>query len=288
MAKFFPTNHTILRVTGQKSANFLHGQLTNDIAGLTTGSGNYNLLLTNKGKVRADLFVIRGDSFCDLIVPKNFVPVVREHLEKLAPLSRCELSDRPGKKIFHVLGDMPDGKDLNLGATRTDGTLFLFRTDRLDTMGFDVIADENNVKDFEDWAQKNSIRFMDETQTELIRIKKGIARVGQDVTEDNLPQEARLERALNFTKGCYLGQEIIARLHYKGHVNKILVRLVCAAKTVAAGDIIFDSEKQQKGIVTSVATDENLKTHALGYVPYKLNEAGLEFWVGGEKAVIAS
>src|SRR5262249_39272971 len=118
----------------------------------------------------------------------------------------------------------------------------------------------------------------------ILRVEQGIAKLGVDATEANLPQEARLSRALHFDKGCYLGQEIIARLHFKGHVNKILAGLkIENALPPQQGAPIFEGEKEA-GKITSVIFSPKLNVWlALGYVPYASNEVGQEFSVGENK-----
>lgn len=294
MQNYFVTEQVIIRVTGEKSATFLHGQLTNDIKGLSPGQGNYNLLLTNKGKVRADLHVICAEGYCDLLVSANFVPVVMEHLKKLAPLSRCELKELTDKKTFHILAEIEEWKALELGAScpvNLSGKDFLvFRTNRLGVFGVDVIFDAPDESCFKKFLEEKSIRQIADEEVEKIRIKNGVPKVGVDVTEDNLPQEGRLEKALNFEKGCYLGQEVVARLKYRGHVNRILCRFEAEdsdESDFAAGHEITDQEQKKLGIITSWAFDEeSCQAYLLGYLPYKTLESGQLHFLADQKSLL--
>lgn len=287
MQNYFVTEQVLIRVAGEKSATFLHGQLTNDIKGLAHGQGNYNLLLTNKGKVRADLHVIHAEGHCDLLVPANFVPMVMEHLKKLAPLSRCELKELTDKKIFHVLAELEEWKTLETSSSRSiklgEKDFLIFRTDRLGVFGVDVIVDTPDESRFKKIMEEKSISQIADEEVEKIRIKNGIPKVGVDVTEENLPQEGRLERVLNFEKGCYLGQEVVARLKYRGHVNRILCRFEAEdsdGSNFAAGQEITDQDQKKIGIITSYIFDKQAnQAHLLGYLPYKTVEAGgVHFW----------
>ena len=195
---YFQTDLVPLVFKGEKACSLLNGQLTNDIKNLKTGETNYNLLLTIKGKVVADMHVLRNEDDFEVWVPRIFVEKVLDHFKRLAPLSKVEIIRPPG-----------DGKNPPRSPFSKGGCL------------------------------------------ESERIENGIPKVGVDVTEENLPQEGKLDHALSFTKGCYLGQEIIARLHYKGHVNKILELLVIEGKEVPEPGTLIMKDEQIVGKVTS-------------------------------------
>lgn len=291
MNQFYLTDQILIRVHGEKSVPFLHGQLSNTIKGLKAGHGNYNLLLNTKGKVQADLHVIRGEGFCDLLIAKNLAPVVVEHLKKLAPLSRCELSEQTQIKTFHVLGIIGEWRDLETGATQVLNNfttpVLVFRSDRLGTLGIDVLAPTETESVLKDFFKANAIHEISDQEAEAIRIQNGVPKVGVDVTDENLPQEGCLDHALNYEKGCYLGQEIIARLHYKGHVNKILARLVADGQMILAGDFICAADGKQKGVVTSSYwNEETRQCFLLGFVPYKEQAKSTGFLIKNMKVTI--
>ena len=230
-------SHSVFLVRGEKAAPFLHGQLTNDIKSLGVGSGNYNLLLNQKGKVRADLFVYRIDEGFYLIIPKQFSEIVASHLQKLAPLSKVEIKE-------------------------------------VETHGY------------ESPQCHASLRQVSFNLDKITRVEEGVALVGHDVTEENFPQEGRLDSALSFTKGCYLGQEIIARLHYRGHVNKILSRLMAEddlKEIVPEGEPIFLESQVVGKITSSVYSPQFKKNILLGYVPYSQKDFNGFFEVGNSK-----
>ena len=264
LKSYFPLNTHLIRITGAKAAAFLHGQLTNSITDLPVGLSNYNLLLTQKGKVLADLFVVNRGEFFDLIVNDFGFETVLAHLQKLAPLSRCTVAETTDVAL-HFLGEM----SFDFPA---------FRTDRFGILGFDVLVPEDAVEEFTKKRALENFQELTSEEIELKRIQNGVAQVGVDATVDNLPQEARLDRALHFKKGCYLGQETIARLHFRGHVNKVLTAFSCDA-VIAAGNEITDSQGAVVGKVTSAARapSQNL-TYALGYAPAKAVAAGEDFF----------
>ncbi|MDO8520349.1 MAG: hypothetical protein Q7T11_09365 [Deltaproteobacteria bacterium] len=207
----------IFKVTGEKAAKFLNGQLTNDIAAIAPGQSQYNLLLTVKGKIVSDLTVYRVDNDFYLSIPSPYAEAVVAHLKKLAPLSRVQITETHEKVIPQEL-KLPEN----------------------------------------------------------LRIEQGIPKMGVDFTQDNLPQEVGLEkRAVSFTKGCFLGQEIVARLQYRGHVNKILVRLEIDAPAAPPPGTALLEEGKEVGKITSSAG-----RLALGYVPYG-SKTGKEWPLAG-------
>lgn len=267
---YLKTDLKILRVTGEKAALFLHGQLSNSIKDLPPGCGNFNLLLNVKGKVQAACHVLnRGDRF-DLIATPDSMTKLGEQLVKLATLSRCQLCPAP-ETVFHLLNAVPNGwprPELRQILPLTEGAA-VFRSDRLGQEGYDIIADASATGLVEKWAAQGFVTLT-EDEAERLRIKNGVPRIGVDVTDTHLPQEALLDHALHFNKGCYLGQEVIARLHYKGHVNKILAHFRAQGGPFNGTSAIKNAEGAELGPVTSRAYDPDQKTtHLLGYVPAK-------------------
>ncbi|OGQ17216.1 MAG: hypothetical protein A3B70_01335 [Deltaproteobacteria bacterium RIFCSPHIGHO2_02_FULL_40_11] len=115
-------------------------------------------------------------------------------------------------------------------------------------------------------AVKEKISF---TEKEELRIQMGVPKYGIDLTEENLPQEANLEDALNFQKGCYIGQEVIARLHNLGHVNKKLCVFQIEGNEIPPKDTKIFLDTSEVGWITSACLSEDQKIVALGYVKYQ-------------------
>lgn len=124
---------------------------------------------------------------------------------------------------------------------------------------------------------------------ELRRIEAGIPRYGVDVSEDNFPFEANLDSAISYTKGCYIGQEVVARAHARGHANKRLVGLcVDASEPLAPGTAIDAVSRPAAGIVTSSARSPSLGVIALAYLHRSVWDAGSEVRIGDRPAVVAT
>ena len=108
---------------------------------------------------------------------------------------------------------------------------------------------------------------------ETVRVEQGLPRYGAEITDGNLPQETgQTERAISFDKGCYTGQEVVARLHYRGHVNRVLrgLRPARADATWFAPALDLNFEGRSAGAVSTVVTSPRLGTIGLGYVRTKV------------------
>lgn len=264
--------------TGEKTASFLHGQLTNHIKGLKDKEGNYNLLLTTRGKIVGDLSIYRAEDSYYLVVDKNQTEKIMEPLKKLAPLSRVTLTDEAEKYIIIHVSPSPHPSPLEgEGGRRVpdprpgEGA---FASSRLSLPGWDVFVPFDKKSAFISDLERKGLVRIDSDLHEVLRIEQGIAKYGIDFDENNLPQEARLERALHFDKGCYLGQEIVARLQYRGHVNKVLVGLkIEGVKIPPPGTKIYEEEKEV-GKITSCLWSPKLNAPlALGYLPYSTDRS---------------
>lgn len=275
---YFKPDLCRIEVVGEKAGQLLHGQFTNTLKEIPVGTGNFNLLLNTKGKVQASFYVSRRRIDCyDLWIEKAFTTCVTEQLSKMVPLSRVTLKTNDDS-IFHMLEDTES--ENATGQRLFEGEpLYFFRTDRLGIPGVDVALPQKVAENFESRLKEIGYVLLPDPVREIIRVENGITQAGVDYDGDKLPQEVRLDKGLHFEKGCYLGQEIIARLHYKGHVNKLIAGL-CVSADVKVGAVLWDGDKEFSKI-TSVVDSPKFKSRlALAFVPYKRNSVGEVFKIG--------
>jgi folate-binding protein YgfZ len=231
-----------LLLTGGEAADYLQGQVTNDVAALEPGSGCYAALLNHKGKMLTDMRVLRrGDSLWIDTEP-GALPVLARNASMYSIGRDVRNQDVSADyAILSLIG--PDARErLEIAPPTTEHASVEGRhglyvaTD----LGVDVIcaaADADAVRD------ALGVEPVDEEAAECLRIESGRPRFLFDVGTDTIPQEAGLnDRAVSFTKGCYVGQETVARLHYKGKPNRHL-RGLRLAEPVAAGDEILLGER---------------------------------------------
>ena len=207
---------------GGEAAEFLQGQVTNDVEGLAPGEGCYAALLTHKGKLRADMRALRSEDWIwlDGDAPGR-APLL--HTLETYSLGRDvtfqDLSDE--RSILSLVGpaarECLDAAPPEREHAFVEGDHGLYvATD----LGVDVICD---AADAEGVREALGVEQVGAEAAECLRIEAGRPRLGLDMDGDTIPQEAGLnERAVSFTKGCYVGQETVARLHYKGKPNRHL------------------------------------------------------------------
>jgi tRNA-modifying protein YgfZ len=205
------SNRGRLLLTGSDVADFLQGQVSNDVEALEPGQGCYATLLTAKGKIRCDMRILRGDDWFLLDCEPQALPVL-EHMVRVYSIGRDVQSRPDGRGLWSVLGpaarealDNPPPAEEH---AHTEGELGLYVATN---QGVDVIGERPDLPEAPlDVA-------------ECLRIEAGRPRLGFELGDDVIPQEAALnERAISFTKGCYVGQETVARLYYKGKPNRHL------------------------------------------------------------------
>jgi folate-binding protein YgfZ len=284
-----------LCVTGTDRVRFLHGQVTNDIKRLQTGEGCYAALVNAKGRMESDLNV-----YClvdELLL--DFEPGLAENvlhrLEKyivaddvqaidVGPLyGLLSVQGPQAGAVIAASGVFPDCPEVKYNLKKsTDpnlGELYLMNLPRLETSGFDLFlpADALGMVAEKLTAAVRSVGGGTGgwEAFEAARIEAGIPRFGMDMDGSNFPQECGIEAsAVNYIKGCYIGQEVLNRIHTLGHVNRGLRGLRLARdlkKLPARGDKLFHDGKEA-GWITSALASTGLKENiALGMVR---NEAG--------------
>jgi tRNA-modifying protein YgfZ len=215
-----------LALTGPEAKTFLHGQVTNDIEGLEPGRGCYAAFLTHKGKMLGDLRVLDlGDELLldtERVALQELFNMIRRY--KLG--SDVELHKRTVElALLSLVGPharrVAGAEDLveehaNRRSEIAGVRVVLVATD----VGIDVLAPAESKAAV---AAALGVPEVDEAAAEVVRVEHGRPRYGVDLDDGVIPQEAGLnERAVSFSKGCYVGQETVARLHYRGKPNRHL------------------------------------------------------------------
>jgi len=291
-----------LCLVGADRARYLHGQVTNEVKKLTPGTGTYATVTTAKGKLEADLniFCLADELLLDF--EPGLTEKITARLEKFIVADDVQIVDAAphyglltvqgprSEEVIRALGLPGDGEpparpfqsvkisDPSLGE------LYVARLPRLGTTGFDLYVPNDSLGAVADKliaaARQVGGRAVGWTAFEMARIEAGLPRFGVDMDETNLPLECGLEaRAISYSKGCYIGQEVINRIHSVGHVNRELRGLHLADDLSALpvrGDKLFQSGKEV-GYVTSAVHSPALQANiALGYVRREVNQIGGE------------
>jgi folate-binding protein YgfZ len=207
---------------GPEAADFLQGQVTNDVEALAPGSGCYAALLTPKGKMLADMRILRGAEWFWLDTELDGLPAVARMIRTYS-IGRDVRPENAtdSRAILSLVGPGSaaalDVEPPNEEHWHREGEYGLYVRTHL---GVDVICD---ASDADAVRAALGVEPVSDEVAECLRVEAGRPRYGIDLGEDVIPQEAGLnERAVSFTKGCYVGQETVARLHYKGKPNRHL------------------------------------------------------------------
>jgi tRNA-modifying protein YgfZ len=223
-----------LALTGPDARAFLHGQVTNDIEGLADGTGCYAAFLTHKGKMLGDLRVLAaGDELlldCERVALQDLFNMIRRY--KLG--SDVELHKRtlesgllsllgPDARSIAGAGELPAAEHAHAMAEIAGAPVRLIVTD----LGIDVLCAAGDTERVAAALTAAGAVAAGEPAAEVLRVESGRPRYGVDMDENVIPQEAGLNaRAVSFDKGCYVGQETVARLHFRGKPNRHLRGLV--------------------------------------------------------------
>ena len=274
----------VVRVTGPDRLTFLHGMLTQDVEGTAASGVRYAALLTAKGGMVADVQLVRREEDVLLLVEPGLAPVVLAHLQRYLISEEAELADASAefgqlalvgprgwalaRRLFGLPGEAPPTAYAVAGGMEGQGVLVL--PSGLLLPGVDVLVTTGGLEAvftaLLDSGSEDGLVPAGWEALEVLRVERGVPRYGVDMDERTLPLEANLERALHYQKGCYLGQEVIARATFRGHVNKRLVGLLLGEANPAPRTELFWGERKV-GFVTSVVPSRRLGQHvALGYV----------------------
>ena len=248
-----------ITVEGADAAEYLQGQLTNDIEALKPGAGTYSALLDRKGRMQADMRVLRlSDSEILVETEPEALDVCTRHLTmysvgrdvSVTPVAgTLGLLSVAGPASSSLTGLPPLGAENDHACVEIDGLpARAVRT----ADGLDLIATPEHLDGLESALEARGVVRVSEEAIEIVRVESGRPRFGREMTNETIPQEAGInERAVSFTKGCYIGQETVARLHYKGKPNRHLRGLRLTAPA-APGAVVTLGERELGKVGTPV------------------------------------
>jgi folate-binding protein YgfZ len=217
-----------LALSGGEAKEFLHGQVSNDIEGLEPGTGCYAAFLTPKGKMLGDLRVLdTGDELlldCERVALQELFNMIRRFklgrdVELHKRTLESALFSLIGPQARSVAGDVPAEEHAHRALELGGAAVRLIATD----LGVDALCAAEDAEGVRAALLDAGAVPADEDAAEIRRVETGRPRYGVDLDDSVIPQEAGLNaRAVSFTKGCYVGQETVARLHYRGKPNRHL------------------------------------------------------------------
>jgi tRNA-modifying protein YgfZ len=257
-AGFLPRERAMLSVRGPDATEYLQGQLTNDVEGLSPGEGCYAALLDRKGHLESDMRLLcldEGDLLLDLEPDRS--ETVLKHLRMYSIGREVEVGEVTSRWVL-VSAIGPRAAELtgleglapeHAGRFRQwDGVEVLgVATD----LGVDLIVRAEQGEALKGLLDAAGVMPVSEQAGEIVRIESGRPRFGRDMGPEAMPAEAGIvDRAVDFEKGCYIGQEPVARLHYRGKPNRTLRGLRLSAP-VAPGEPLRLGEKEVGSVGSS-------------------------------------
>jgi len=282
----------VVRITGPDRVSFLQGMVTQDVEGLAAGAVADAALLTPKGAMVADARVVKRADDLLLLTEPGYGAVVLGTLERYLISEDAELSDAtPGFGQLSVVGPEAEAlaaRVLGLGPP-ADAALRPFDAggatgwalpQGLLLPGLDLLVPVEGLATVFDRLLAAGATPVGFAALEVLRVERGTPRFGADMDEKTIPLEANLQRAIHYQKGCYIGQEVIARATFRGHVNRHLVGLRFVGPPPAPRTELFTGERRV-GWVTSVVNSPRLGPIGLGYAHRGVDQPGTELALAG-------
>jgi len=308
-ALFFDRSDRLrLRISGPKAAELVTGMVTNDVSSLVPGEGQYAAALTPKGKIVADLRIFALEDALLIDTPaaaaSGWKEMVRKYINpRVAPYHdvTSELSDigvfgRSSRTIVSRAVGIDDRELTALApyghirASLGDSPIIVARVPEMDLDGFEIFVPSESVGALKNKLHAGGVAPGSSDTWEIARVESGRPQWGADMDDSTLPQEANFDDlgAISYTKGCYIGQETVARVHFRGHVNRFLRKLRFVTRPAPpTGAELLDEAGKVIGDIRSVALSPRFGGVALGMVRREiLPGTTLQArWSGGECSV---
>ncbi|MGH7650480.1 MAG: YgfZ/GcvT domain-containing protein [Gemmatimonadaceae bacterium] len=308
-ALFFDrSDRTRMRISGPKATELVTGMVTNDVSSLNPGEGQYAAALTPKGKIVADLRIF---AFPDSLLidtsaaaASGWKEMVRKYVNpRIAPYHDVtqETGDVGvfGRSARSIVSRVTGIDDRELGALApyahlsrpfADASITVARVPEIDLEGFEIFVPAASVGALKGKLHSVGISPGTNDTWEIARVESGRPVWGIDMDESTLPQEANFDElgAISYTKGCYIGQETVARVHFRGHVNRFLRRLRFVTRPAPPkGAELIDDSGKVIGDIRSVALSPRFGGVALGMVRREIPPGTTlqAKWDGGECSV---
>lgn len=271
-----------IRVTGSEAVQFLNGLITNDIKNATENSWLPAVFPTVQGRLIGAVRIVRVDSGFLIDTESASHDAVLKSISRFALAGDFHVSDVSTEIALLTVQGKRAGE-----VVTSIGNVNAIRATHTAEDGFDLLVSANEAASVTDKLFAAGAQLVSPEVFEILRIEAGIPRHGQDMDETNVVLEANLDDAISYTKGCYLGQEIIIRIKHRGHVAKKLTGLKFD-QAVESGAAITSADGKEIGRLTSATYSPKLATPiALGHVRYEYLDPGTAVKVGDVLGIVA-
>ena len=294
-----------IRVTGEDRVRWLNGMVTNTIQDLKPGEGNYNFLLSVQGRIQGDATIFVEPNALVMETASSQVPNLITLLDRFIIMDDVELADitntRSGllvagpqaPSLLAKIGLSVEGLEVLEQRTTSWNTaqISVFHMHSPLVARYELWTDPATTPKLLDTLQSAGAALCEAQSLEWLRILEGTPLYGTDIRDRELPQETGQTRALHFTKGCYLGQEIVERIRSRGNVHRTFSAFRLEGDLPTAGSLL-EADGKQIGELTSVAAiplpSGNTAQLGLGYVRREALDRGISIRYTGGVAVPVS
>ncbi len=227
------TERGTIAVTGADRIRWLNGIITNNIRDLSPGTGVYAFVLNPQGRILGDLYAYnRGDTF-QIETDRSQLQNLLDHFNRYIIMDDVEVREANEPKAIGVTGpaarktmlaigiEIPELQSLGfVDLIWRNHAITVVRQDHPCVQSYEIWTSSDNVEVLRRSLQEAGAQLVGRDDLELLRIASGVPQYGQDIRERDLPQETGQQRALHFSKGCYIGQEIVERIRSRGNVHR--------------------------------------------------------------------
>jgi folate-binding protein YgfZ len=280
-----------IAVTGGDRSRWLNGMVTNNIKDLPLNHGNYNFLLNAQGRIQGDMYVYNRGERILLDTERSQVEHLTKTLDHFIIMDDVELAD-VSEQIASIGVQGPKAKDVlkscGIEPTCADALVIcdtkwngedvaVTRMANDDYSTYEIWLSPSNAPALWDALRSAGAKPTGTEALEKFRVLAGVPKFGTDIRDKDLPQETEQKHALNFTKGCYIGQEIVERIRSRGNLHRGFTGFE-AAGIVGPGTKVVDESGKEVGEVTSFATvpaTTGEQKLALGYIRREAAERAL-------------
>jgi folate-binding protein YgfZ len=293
-----------IELTGKDRVRWLNSMVTNNVRDLAPGGGVYAFVLTPQGRILADLYVYnRGESLLidtDQFQAAKLVEIFRRYIimDKVElnnisdKLTAIGITGPKSREVLQRAGfELPQLGGLQLAEVIWQGiNLRLVRREDGKRESYEVWLGPEKVEQLWSALVKAHATPVGSEVLELYRIANGIPAYGQDIHDRDLPQETGQMRALNFTKGCYIGQEIVERIRSRGNVHRAFTGFEIEGSLPAPGTKL-ELEGKEVGEITSAASlplTDGERPVALGYIRREAAASGNVLFYGQARSAIVT
>jgi len=279
------------RVSGPDRASWLNALLTQDVANFKPGAGACGLALNKRGRIVTEAFVVASTDHLLVALDAANLPNILEHLEHYLVMEDAELSSPP-EPFTWMIAYGPLALSASADLRSIPGTV----CGPLSHFGHPAFLFAVPTHKAQAWiAERTSddgFAITDLEAFDAVRIDLGVMRFGVDFSDSTYPEEAGLDaHAINFNKGCYLGQEVVVKMKSRGHPSKKVVRLIAAADApLRIGDPVSTAAGEATGVVSSCAPSNVLAGRVVAFATVRMPDSkpGAVLRVGAIDATVAT